>query len=470
MTQSGKNSDHVLYCGSFENGCVDPALLKGLMSVDGKSPLNTIQDKRMMVWDVCDDVYDSDHSTSANSLKTPNWSIAVTPEVREVQSSISHPSAPDQGLENDNLNKQTIYVTFNKIDHQSKKKKKAIEQWTSYKSKRPIGFDINLAKYNWNAFKLKMFEACETEKKGVASLLKVADAAGDLIFEGWINGSRLHMKNKHTKLKNKMSFGDYVEESLMVSTRYDMGDFDRTLQKKKACLGKDKQDDTNSSSSEDEDDESDGSVTLDPRKKKTKILRNRFKNQWEAGESVVQLVNPKDPGEILLLNSTRIRLWASDWKWIPAALVPEEKVRLMGNAPPKTIPTTPDTAPPTIIHNNYYTIPLGNLPGHLNFPQTPTRPLPLPVSGELSPPPGPTASIEEFVMFTKIDRSKIRQTVDIFSDAGVDGFQELLDRWAYSLDNLQDKVKLPYGHALIIYKAVPEFKEHLRRRFTNNHE
>ncbi|KAH9807785.1 hypothetical protein DFH28DRAFT_1071718 [Melampsora americana] len=518
--------------GSFD---IDPALVQGLVPVSG-GVSQLIGNKRTLVMDLCDEDSDSDNSRYADSHRCQ--SISVTQDTERDGSQLTRTSTVTNTLEDvcNNSEKQKIYLTFNvwqakdmdaddddlatdmrskkktkkskRKEQQSKKKKKATDQWTGYKSKRPITVEINLGAHNWESFKLRMLEACAIEKADVTMLLKEADALGELIFEGWINGSKTHKKSRHAEIKDDDSFSDYVVEAFIISHSNDIGfkvihpdpkerkknkDFDETLQKKKSRLENDKQLDSDSNTSEDDDDESDGSVELDPKEKKTKKLTTRFKEQWERGESIVQMANPKDPGEFLLLNTARIRLWASDWedkvlgvdevnppmnrpgwKWIPAALVPEEKARLMGHTTAKISPSTPDPTHPTIVHNNYYNTPLntplGNFPAHLHLVNTPTGPSPPLLSGELSPPPGPSPSMHDLLSFTKIDRAKLSQTEEILSNAGVDRFEELLDRSAYSLDNLQEKVRLPYGHALIIFKAVPEFKKHLHRCFENQNQ
>ncbi|KAH9810362.1 hypothetical protein DFH28DRAFT_932851 [Melampsora americana] len=111
------------------------------------------------------------------------------------------------------------------------------------------------------------------------------------------------------------------------------------------------------------------------------------------------------------------------WKWIPAALVPKEKARLMGHTMAKKSPLTPNATQPTIVHNNYYntllTTPLGNFPAHLQLANTPSSPSPPLLSGELAPPPAPSPFMHEFLLFTKIDCLKIGQTEEILSTAGV---------------------------------------------------
>ncbi|KAH9809277.1 hypothetical protein DFH28DRAFT_934135 [Melampsora americana] len=480
---------------------IDPALVQGLFSVSGGAS-KVIGNKRTLVMDLCDENSDSEHSRYAESNRisgkktTDAEEFDVEADERghdsdgSIPSNVSllcstkhgyqsrlvtqdtegdgsqnarnliHNNSLDGAKENDGddedesdlRSKKKKAKKSRKIDQRSKKKKKSVDQWTSYKSKRPITVDLNLGEYNWDSFKLKMLEACEIEKAHVMMLLKAADALGELIFEGWINGSKSHKKSRHVEIKDNASFDDYVLESYVVSGRYDIGF---------------------------------KIIHPDPKERK--------KNKWERGESIVQMANPKDPGEFLLLNTARIRLWASDWedkvlgvdevnppmnrpgwKWIPAALVTEEKARLMGHTASKKSPSTPDPTQPTIVHNNYYntplTTPLGNFPAHLQLANTPTSPCPPMLSGELSPPPGPSPSMHDFLSFTKIDRSKLNHTIETLSTAGVDRYEELLDHSAYSIDNLQDKVKLPYGHALIIFKAVPEFKQHLKRCFENQIE
>ncbi|KAH9816101.1 hypothetical protein DFH28DRAFT_891501 [Melampsora americana] len=371
-------------------------------------------------------------------------------------------------------------------------RKLATTKFANYAPKLPTKLTVAPKFYSFATFKRALFTSCDKKLAGVSEALHQAWFDRRLSIQVFVNGSPLHKSNNKNTISNPHNFQEFIYAALTAPANTTMGCRILHEDPRKAdlairCLkvvGKPGGDGLDSDNTDGHETDR-SSVILSAGEKKLRILMKRFEKDFKSGENVTSVTNPKDPSQILLLNTSRIRDWANDWadgvrgvdelnppmsrsgfRWIKAGDYEKAKNELLG-----LTPATPKHAhhPPsgTIIHHNYYgqPFPSGGPPyAHLPAPGiAPPNPSPALSVGDLiplAPPPGEAPSFEAFLVFAGITPDK-RNTREALANEGISEFNRLLDRATYTLANFRS-MGISFAHAEDLFKAVPKFLVHVQ--------
>ncbi|KAH9814772.1 hypothetical protein DFH28DRAFT_1167695, partial [Melampsora americana] len=382
----------------------------------------------------------------------------------------------------------------------SSRTKTPIPKYENYNPKVVNTLVISNPNIPFVGFRVNLFQSCDKNRPWVSESLRNAWYSDDhnIDIQGFIHASRGRKATKMA-IEDEDSFRVFMALARSVPSQTVMGfkifhenpkltaNANRNLEiARQKAASKDPLCDS------DKDPESEGSagsaiLTLGERYNRT--LWAQFSKGFRAGENIGRFVNPKDPGEVMILNTARIRTWANDWaegvpgvdevnppmkrsefRWFPVADYEKEKNLLLNlSGGPQ-----PASSSGTIVHHNYYgqPFPAAGLPNPLfnqpcpappNF-QPPT-PMGTTVSNapteclRLSPPPT-IPDFENFLVFAGIG-PEMKKTRDILSDEGIDLFARLLDRKTYSFKNFRS-MGIPFAHAEDLSKSVPKYNHYLK--------
>ncbi|EGF99899.1 uncharacterized protein MELLADRAFT_94032 [Melampsora larici-populina 98AG31] len=175
---------------------------------------------------------------------------------------------------------------------------------------------------NFNLFKPKLFLACDKTLPRVSEALMKACTSQNVTIQGFINGTR---KVKAVKLviDDDESLQHFMSASQLVPSSTPMG-FKIHHENPKLASSATRfmatlrySPEVNAALEESEGEESkagsQGSAILSQGERNLWTLMDRFAKDFKRGENVTSVANPKNPGEIVLLNTSRIRTWANDW-------------------------------------------------------------------------------------------------------------------------------------------------------------
>ncbi|KAH9811196.1 hypothetical protein DFH28DRAFT_1131110 [Melampsora americana] len=341
-------------------------------------------------------------------------------------------------------------------------RKLATTKFANYAPKLPTKLTVAPKFYSFASFKRALFTSCDKKLAGVSEALHQAWFDRRLSIQVFVNGSPLHKSNNKNTISNPHNFQEFIYAALTSPANTTMGCRILHEDPRKAdlairCLkvvGKPGGDGSDS-------DDTDGhetdrsSVILSAGEKKLRILMKRFEKAFKSGENVTSVTNPKDPSQILLLNTSRIRDWANDWadgvrgvdklnppmsrsgfRWIKAGDYEKPRMNSWGGPPYAHLPA-PGIAPP----NPSPALSVGDL-------------IPL------APPPGEAPSFEAFLVFAGITPD-MRKTREALANEGISEFNRLLDRATYTLANFRS-MGISFAHAEDLFKAVPKFLVHVQ--------
>lgn len=384
-------------------------------------------------------------------------------------------------------------------------------QWTNFKPLVPLYQDLPVGSFSWPVWRAKLFDACNLRLAGISEALIAAEKTGFLAIQGFINGYSAERKkpiNFKIFLTDDVTFGQFVttilgspaDAKILIKITHPNPKTNEAANRSLASTLNQSgtgANDPSDASSEDNGSESDGSDALTAAEKNYKKLMARFESAFKSGENVATAINPKDPSQVVLLSTARIRTWANDWadgvpgvnevnppmarpgfKWVNASDYESEKANLLGTGDRRNqnSPTSGSKSGATVIHHNYYGqgFPSPGMAG-LNPFTTPNMPMHPPPShpdsntssliaeSRLSPlPSGEYPAFDDFLAFAGIHEGK-KKTRDALYAEGIDEFERLLDRATYSIANLRS-LGIPFAHAEDIFKAVPKYLDQLKNK------
>ncbi|KAH9809235.1 hypothetical protein DFH28DRAFT_1189371, partial [Melampsora americana] len=360
-------------------------------------------------------------------------------------------------------------------------------KYANFNPKLPTRVTLRPKTLAFTAFKSLLFASCNTRLPGVDEVLQRAWLDRDLSIQGYINASRKHKGNNKVTITNPAIFRDFVIASLNAPAHTVMGfkiihenplktnHAKRSLAqflREPADTGKDKSDGSDGEESLG----SDGSDILSPGERNLRTLMQRFEQDFKAGENVTSVTNPKDPGQVCLLNTSRIRTWANDWadgvkgvdevnppmkrpefSWINIADYEREKNALLGLTPPPALSVGSNSGcGGSVVHHNYY-----GQPGPMPVVSVPTSGLAAGTSLRLSPPPREAEiDFEKFLIFAGIGPG-METTRLALSKEGIHDFLRLLDRGTYTIATFHSW-GIPFAQAEDIFKAIPKYNHYLK--------
>ncbi|KAH9806987.1 hypothetical protein DFH28DRAFT_918217, partial [Melampsora americana] len=365
-------------------------------------------------------------------------------------------------------------------------RKSTTPKYANFNPKLPSRVTVWPKHLPFPSFKRTLFGSCNATLPGVDEVLQRAWVEGGISIQGYINASLKHKGNNKFTITSPTNFQEFTIAALNAPAHTVMG-FKiihenplKTNHAKRALapflkepieVGKDKTD----GSEGEESIGSDGSNILSPGKRNLQMLMQRFEKDFKAGENVTCVTNPKDPSQVCLLNTSRIRTWANDWAngvkgvdevnppmkrpgfvWINACDYEREKSALLGLTPRNHIPPSPSGHTGAVVHHNYYGAPFHS-PG---VPQL-TPGLPLSGSLRLSPPPAETdIDFEKFLIFAGI-LPGMETTCAALTKEGIHDFLRLLDQSTYTISTFHSW-GIPFAQAEDLWKSIPKYNHFLK--------
>ncbi|KAH9812048.1 hypothetical protein DFH28DRAFT_1177926, partial [Melampsora americana] len=370
------------------------------------------------------------------------------------------------------------------------KAKSTVPKYSNYNPKVPTKLTVsNPASIGWVRFKPMLFQVCDKKLPSVSNSLSRAWLSKTIDIQGFINGSRQH-KAKKMVLEDQETLTKFMTAVLAAPSLTPMGfkihhENPKITSNANRSLEIERQLNAPKVSSDDSDGEvtDDGSsAILSPGERNHRTLMARFAKDFNQGENITSVFNPKNSSEVMLLNTARVRTWANLWadgkagvdkvnppvdnvnfRWIKAIDYEKERNKLLGlNSHPTE--TAPPPSAATVVNHNYYGQPFST---PVNTPQLPPlllaglpncnlTPIHLP---RLSPPPQ-IPPFEEFLTFAGI-LPEMKKTRDILAEEGINDFGRLLDQSTYTFANFRS-MGIPFAHADDLVKAIPKFNHHLK--------
>ncbi|KAH9807955.1 hypothetical protein DFH28DRAFT_1199930, partial [Melampsora americana] len=355
-------------------------------------------------------------------------------------------------------------------------------RYTNFNPKLPTRVTVRPKAIVFTVFKQLLFASCNSSLPGVDKVLQRAWLDRDLSIQGYINASRKHKGNNKVTIANPAHFREFVIASLTAPAHTVMG-FKivhenplKTDHAKRSLARFLREPADNSKDKSDLSDGEESSEILSPGERNLRTLMQRFEKDFKSGENVTSVTNPKDPGQVCLLNTSRIRTWANDWadgvkgvddvnppmkrpgfSWINIADYEREKNTLLGLTPPAALsagPTGGSSAP--VVHHNYYGQP-GPMPGFSGL----TAGCAAGGSPRLSPPPRDTfIDFEKFLTFAGIGADMDTTRVALAKE-GINDFLRLLDRGTYTIATFHSW-GIPFAQAEDLFKAIPKYNHYLK--------
>ncbi|KAH9821658.1 hypothetical protein DFH28DRAFT_883009, partial [Melampsora americana] len=359
-------------------------------------------------------------------------------------------------------------------------RKSTTPKYSNYAPKLPTKLTLAPKFSSFYVFKKALFASCDEKLAGVSDALHRAWFERRILIQVFVNGSPLHKANNKITITNPDNFQEFVFAALSAPANTTMGcrilheDPRKTKLAIRSLMSVGKSGGDGGDSDKSDGHETEGSsIILSAGERNLRTLMKRFEKDFKAGENVTSVTNPKDPSQILLLNTSRIRDWANDWvdgvrgvdevnppmgrpgfRWINVCDYEKAKNELLGLTP--AVATTAAATPSgTVIHHNYYGQPPSSAP-----PPYPG----LPISSMATPhplaPPASEPPFESFLIFAGIGPD-MRKTREALANEGISDFERLLDRSTYTLANFRS-MGISFAHAEDLWKAVPRFITHLQ--------